>query len=134
MDKNKKERQPNQKPKQEVEFRASLTQARDLQYYRYVDDDPTDTTPARLTGIYSENEMNKINQANEAKMDAEKEESLLMKKASDLKEKIQASQRQTYSFSETNNTDDFLNRGGFNLETFVVVVNGQAENRLFLTK
>ena len=52
----------------------------------------------------------------------------------DLKEKIQASQRQTYSFSETNNTDDFLNRGGFNLETFVVVVNGQAENRLFLTK
>jgi sulfur carrier protein ThiS len=62
------------------------------------------------------------------------QESLAMQRNSNLKEKIQQSQSQAYGFSETNNPDDFLSKGGYNSETFIVVINGTPVLRSFVTR
>lgn len=46
-----------------VEFKVEKNKAGDLEYHRYEDDNPNDANPAKLTGIFTQDEMDKAIQS-----------------------------------------------------------------------
>lgn len=52
-----------EKDNSNIDFKIERNKAGDIEYHRYEDNNPNDTNPARLTGIFSQNEMNQAIQA-----------------------------------------------------------------------
>jgi len=49
--------------KKDTLFKTELNKAGDLEYHRYEDSNPNDTNPARLTGIFSQDQMDEAIQS-----------------------------------------------------------------------